>query len=247
MGSPKQDRRQFLNLTLNAALFPLIPDRGIQDKKGYTFLFQGDSITDGNRTRNKDWNHVMGHGFAYMISGRLWADHPRHEFQFYNRGISGNKIPDLEKRWQADTLDLKPDLLSILIGINDVSAFISGDQAMSAEAYEKGYRDLLKKTVEELPGIQLVLCEPFILKVGWIAEKWDIYQTEVQKRQRIVSKLAGEFNAIFIGFQKTFDDALDKAPAEYWVWDGIHPMPAGHELMAREWIRAVSKKLKFIR
>lgn len=213
----------------------------------YTVLFQGDSITDGNRTRNNDWNHVMGHGFAFSVSSRLWADHPGRGFHFFNRGISGNKVADLADRWQKDTLDLNPDLVSILIGINDISANLEGNQAMSAEDYEKKYRGLLRRTVEALPGVQLVLCEPFILKVGPVAEKWDTYLSETQKRQAIVRKLAAEFNAVFVGFQGVFDQALKKAPAEYWIWDGIHPMPAGHELMAREWIRAVGKKLKFIK
>jgi lysophospholipase L1-like esterase len=98
------------------------------EKKGYTFLFQGDSITDGNRTRNTDWNHVMGHGFAYLIASRLWFDFPEKEFHFFNRGISGNKITDLAARWQADTLDIKSDLLNILVGVNDTEAAVKGNK-----------------------------------------------------------------------------------------------------------------------
>jgi lysophospholipase L1-like esterase len=71
-------------------------------------LFQGDSITDGNRTRDNDWNHVMGHGYACLLASRLWYDHPDKKFHFYNRGISGNKVTDLAARWQTDTLALKP-------------------------------------------------------------------------------------------------------------------------------------------
>ncbi|RDC64004.1 GDSL-type esterase/lipase family protein [Adhaeribacter pallidiroseus] len=93
----------------------------------FTFLFQGDSITEGNRTRNTDWNHVMGHGYAYIIAGKLGYAYPAKNFHFINRGISGNKITDLAARWQTDTLDLKPNLLSMLIGINDVSTFWGGN------------------------------------------------------------------------------------------------------------------------
>ena len=214
---------------------------------GYTFLFQGDSISDGNRTRDKDWNHVMGHGYQYIIASKLWYDFPKKDFHFFNRGISGNKVTDLTVRWQKDALDLKPDLLSILIGINDVSAFLAGEKNFTPEEYEKNYRALLLQTKEQLPGIDFVLCEPFVLPVGRVKEKWTDYSTEVAKRGHIVRRLSIEFDAVFVEFQKPFNNALSKAPAEYWIWDGIHPMPAGHELMALEWMKQVGMKLKFIR
>ncbi|MEP6700442.1 MAG: SGNH/GDSL hydrolase family protein [Bacteroidota bacterium] len=226
---------------------PYVATSANKEGDGFTFLFQGDSITDGNRTRNNDWNHVMGHGYQYIIASKLWYEFPGKDFHFFNRGISGNKVTDLAARWQKDTLELKPDLLSILIGINDVSNFISGDKNYNADQYEVEYRALLQRTKQQLPGVQLVLCEPFVLPVGKVKESWDKYSVEVQKRGEIVKRLSGEFNAIFVEFKSAFDKALSKAPAEYWIWDGIHPMPAGHELMAREWLHQVSKKLKFIK
>ncbi|MEO6718758.1 MAG: SGNH/GDSL hydrolase family protein [Ferruginibacter sp.] len=218
-----------------------------KDGEHYTFLFQGDSITDGNRTRNDDWNHVMGHGYQFIIASKLWYDFPEKGFHFLNRGISGNKVTDLTARWQTDTIELKPDVLSILIGINDTSAFINGNNNFSAERYETDYRALLEHTRQLLPNIQLVLCEPFVLPVGRVKEKWDEYSTEVAKRGGIVKKLSVEFNAVFVEFQQPFNKALLKAPAEYWIWDGIHPMPAGHELMAIEWMRQVGEKFTFIK
>src|SRR5688572_7127052 len=145
---------------------PETMEKTIKEGDGFTFMFQGDSITDGNRTRNNDWNHVMGHGYAYTIASKLWYEFPEKGFHFFNRGISGNKVTDLAARWQTDTLDLKPDVLSILIGINDVSAFIAGNKAYVAEQYEQDYRNLLKQTWQQLPNVQLVLGEPFILPVG---------------------------------------------------------------------------------
>lgn len=145
-------------------------------------------------------------------------------------------------------LDLKPVVLSILIGINDTSAFVFGDKTLTAEQYETGYRTLLKQTKEQLTNIQFVLCEPFILKVSYrVIQNWSVYQTEVEKRQQVVRNLSTEFNAIFVPFQEAFNKALSKVPAAYWIWDGIHPMPAGNELMAREWLSAVRRKLKFIK
>ncbi len=189
----------------------------------------------------------MGHGYAYLIASRLWYDHPARQFHIFNRGISGNKVPDLEQRWQVDTLDIKPDLLSILIGVNDGSAALGGDTSFTIQRYEEGYRSLLQKTREQLPAVQFVLCEPFALPVGRVKDKWEAYRADIAQRQATVKKLSDEFGAIFIGLQGSFNKALSRAPADYWIWDGIHPMPAGHELIAREWIGQVGKRLKFIR
>jgi len=123
----KHSRRSFIKgIALTGAAVTCIPamesfalpgNSGgkIKAGKGFVFLFQGDSITDGNRGRTKDPNHIMGHGYAFSIASRLGADLPEKQFTFYNRGISGNKVSDLAARWQADTLDLKPDVLSILV------------------------------------------------------------------------------------------------------------------------------------
>lgn len=225
------------------AAMPAVTNNGTNGK-GYTFLFQGDSITDGNRTRNNDWNHVMGHGYQYIIACKWWYEYPQKGFHFFNRGVSGNKITDLAARWQTDTLDLKPDLLSILVGINDVAAYIGGNEIFTSAQYEKGYRELLDRTKNQLPAIRLVLCEPFVLPVGRVKENYHQYFAEVQKRQIIVKELATEYNAIHIPFQAAFDKALPHATADYWIWDGIHPMPAGHELMAVTWMQEVSRQLE---
>jgi lysophospholipase L1-like esterase len=252
----KGKRRTFLKTIAALGTFAaILPDAvanlptnyNAEDRDGFTFLFQGDSITDGNRTRDSDWNHVMGHGYQYLIASKWWYDFPQKHFHFFNRGISGNKVTDLAARWQQDTLDLMPNLLSVLIGINDVSAFINGDNNFSAEQYESGYRALLNETKQTLPNIRFVLCEPFVLPVGRVKEKWNDYFSEVKKRQTAVKKMAAEYNAIHVPFQQAFNNALANAPAEYWIWDGIHPMPAGHELMAIEWMQQVTKELKFIK
>ncbi|SDE80092.1 Tat (twin-arginine translocation) pathway signal sequence [Mucilaginibacter pineti] len=215
--------------------------------ENYTFLFQGDSITDGNRTRDLDWNHVLGHGYAYMIAARLWFQLPEKKFHFFNRGISGHTVNDLTARWDKDTIALKPDLLSILIGINDANHAVEGDKSYTIESYTEGYRALLTKTRQQLPQTQLVILEPFILPVGRVKDKWEDFQREVTGRQAAAKKLAAEFDAIFVPLQECFTKAAGKYPPDdYWLWDGIHPMPNGHELMTREWIKHVSKKLKFI-
>jgi len=228
---------------------PLKFDIKSKDKSsdGTIFLFQGDSITDGNRGRNTDPNHIMGHGYAFSIASRLGADYPEKHLAFYNRGNSGNKVSDLANRWQKDCLDLKPNVLSILIGINDVSYFIQTKYNALLDQYEQTYKSLLDRTKEQNPDVLFVLCLPFILPVGKIKDEWEAYQTEIQKRQEIVKRIAQSYNALVVDFQTVMNKACDKAPADYWMWDGIHPTVAGHELLTREWIKVVGKKLRFVR
>lgn len=211
----------------------------LQWPKGSKVLFQGDSITDGGRGRNLDWNHVLGQDYAYLIASRLWYDNIDKQLHFFNRGISGNRVTDLLNRWQNDTLAIKPDILNILIGVNDSLAAINGDKSFTVERYERDYHHLLSITKEALPETKIVICEPFILPVGRVKEHWQDWQGEVKPRQEIAKKLAKEFNAVFIPFQEHFNRALQKAPADYWIWDGVHPMPAGHEMMSRIWIDIV--------
>lgn len=176
----------------------------------------------------------------------MGADFPGKKLKFHNRGISGNKIIDLASHWQADTLNLKPDVLSILVGVNDSSSVVlNWESIVSVEKYEAEYSLLLQKTYELFPNIVLVLCEPFILKVGKVAENWEAYYSDIIKRQTVVRKLATQFNAVFVGFQDVFNKACEKALADYWIWDGVHPTVAGHQLMAREWMKQVGKKISF--
>ncbi|MBB6004631.1 SGNH/GDSL hydrolase family protein [Arcicella rosea] len=213
-----------------------------------TFLFQGDSITDGNRGRNTDPNHIMGHGYAYGVASRIGADFPEAGFTFYNRGISGNRIPDLQKRWKEETLDLKPDVLSLLIGINDVNALIrKPEEAPNLEQFEIGYRDLLDQCKQNNPNILFVLGIPFVYAIKGRKDNWDIWQKETNARAEVIKKIAEEYDAVLIDYPSMFEKAFKNAPDEYWVWDGIHPTVFGHELMAREWIKAVSKRLKFLK
>lgn len=200
---------------------------------GTRILFQGDSITDGNRGRNFDPNHILGHGYQFIIAARYGDVLAERHLVFVNRGISGHKVSDLARRWQTDTLDLKPDLLSILIGVNDLNA------GGTAADYERQYDELIAATVKALPGVKLVLCEPFGLPVGGYKAQWERLRADFAARQAIVNRLGAKYHAPVVHFQKAFDDATRRAPAEYWIWDGVHPTYSGHQLMAEEWIRTV--------
>ena len=200
---------------------------------GARILFQGDSITDGNRGRSPDPNHILGHGYQFIVSAKYGAELAERHLTFMNRGISGNKVSDLAGRWQTDTIDLKPDILSILIGINDLWSGVSADQ------YERQYDQLLADTLKALPQVRLVLCEPFGLPVGAKKETWDKYRSDLAVRRAIVNRLGAKYHAPVVHFQKVFEDATKRAAADYWIWDGVHPTYSGHQLMADEWIRTV--------
>lgn len=193
---------------------------------GAKILFQGDSITDGNRGRNADPNHILGHGYAFIVAAKYGAAFPELQLDFMNRGVSGNTVLELEKRWQKETIDLRPDMLSILIGVND------DGRGISLEQYEQVYNKLLKEAKKANPNIKLVIGEPF-----W-NPKISLSQTQLG-RQAIAAKLAKQYGAAFVPYQQRFNEAAKRAPADYWVWDSVHPTYRGHQLMADEWERVV--------
>jgi lysophospholipase L1-like esterase len=214
----------------NKSLAPIMPSF----EQGNTILFQGDSITDGSRGRSADPNHILGHGYAFIIAAKYGEQLAERNLTFVNRGISGNKVSDLAGRWQNDTLNIKPDTLSILIGVND------SEMGISAEQYEVDYDKLLHDTISALPQVLFVLCEPFTLPGARHAGDWDIWRANIQGKQDAVARLAVKYNAPLARFQKAFDQAARRAPAQYWIWDTIHPTYAGHQIMADEWVQAVN-------
>jgi lysophospholipase L1-like esterase len=202
--------------------------------QGARILFQGDSITDGNRGRSEDPNHILGHGYAFIIAARWGCQLPEKQLTFINRGVSGNTVRDLAARWKGDAIDLKPDLLSILIGVNDLGG-------VPPDEYEAVYDRLLEDTARALPGVKLVLGEPFGLPVGGLKDRWDECRAQLAKRQEIVARLAAKHGAALVRYQKAFDEAVRRAPADYWIWDGVHPTYSGHQVMADEWVRTVDR------
>lgn len=205
------------------------------EKQG-RILFQGDSITDGNRGRNEDPNHILGHGYAFIIAAKYGAEFPELQLTFLNRGVSGNTVEELSQRWLKDTLDLKPTLLSILIGVNDTARDIPPAK------YEEIYDRLLTEARKANPKLRLVLGEPFTLPKPGNREDYDKWLARIKVRQEIVARLAKKHGAAIARYQKVFEDACKRAPAEHWIWDGVHPTYSGHQLMADEWVRAVQEK-----
>lgn len=204
---------------------------------GQVILFQGDSITDGARSRNDDPNHVLGHGYAYLIASEIGYELADRQPVFVNRGVSGDRASDLYARWNEDAISIKPDLISILIGVNDAWRTMKSEPSGVTDRFERAYRHLLEETIEVLPRTQIVLCEPFILNTGAPAEKWDEWQKLVSHYQHTVRKLAESYGAVFVPIQEAFNEACSRAEASYWLWDGVHPTAAGHELIARQWLK----------
>jgi lysophospholipase L1-like esterase len=128
----------------------------------------------------------MGQDYAYLLAAEIGAESPQRELVFVNRGISGNRVPDLEARWQTDTIALHPQMLSILIGVNDLLA--TGDRAVTLEEYEAGYDRLLAETVAALPGTKIVLGEPFLLPVGKQQAAYAENLAGLKKRQAAVDR-----------------------------------------------------------
>ena len=209
-------------------------------QKDSTILFQGDSITDAGRGRKSEGNannsNALGTGYVYSIATQLLADRAGDGLRIYNRGISGNKVFQLADRWDKDCLDLKPDVLSILIGVNDIWHSLNGNYDGTVEKYEKDYRTLLERTLEALPKVELVICEPFVLRCGAVNDKWF---PEFDQYRAVAKKMSKVSNALFVPFQSMFDDAVKKAPPAHWAGDGVHPSMAGAYLMAQEWLKTV--------
>lgn len=209
-------------------------------EKGNTILFQGDSITDAGREKEKELPNSprsFGSGYAFLAASDLLNALPEKDLTIYNRGVSGNKVYQLADRWQKDCIDLKPDVLSILIGVNDYWHFRNGKYDGTVEIYENDLRKLLISTKEKFPNLKLVICEPFaVLSTSAVDETWVDPMNGFQRSAKIIAK---EFNAIWVPFQQVFDEAVKHAPATYWTGDGVHPAMPGAQLMAEAWLRAV--------
>ncbi|MCA9179623.1 MAG: lysophospholipase [Planctomycetales bacterium] len=210
----------------------------IELKSGDTILFQGDSITDAGRSRNAGGannGRAMGSGYPILLGSQLLKDHRDKALKVFNRGISGNKVPDLEARWKADCLDLNPSVLSILIGVNDIWHKRAGRYDGTVKQYEEGFLKLVQSTLEALPSVRIVICEPFVLRCGAITDEWF---PEFDERRAAAATVARETKSLWVPFQSMFDAAV-KAGTEpaYWAGDGVHPSMAGHALMAETWTK----------
>ncbi len=207
-----------------------------------TILFQGDSITDAGRKKDRYYAndaYGMGLGYVHQIVTTLLGKHPTKNLKCYNRGISGHKVFQLANRWEEDCLQLQPDILSILIGVNDFWHTLDWGYKGTVETYEKDLRALLDQTKKALPDVKLIIAEPFVLKgTAIVEEKW---YPAFSAYQKVSKQLAKDYDAAFIPLQAIFDKALEVAPVSYWCPDGVHPSLAGAYLMAEAWLATLEE------
>ncbi len=199
-----------------------------QFKENSIILFQGDSITDCGRRRGDQ--DSLGDGYVNLITEILADRLSQSNLKIINRGISGDKIRDLQLRWDADYIGIKPDILSILIGVNDTLI-------TPAEQFEEGYRMLLRESTRAF-NPKIILCEPFLL----LGDN-NAYRDDLNPKIKIVHELSDEFGTLLLPLDKIFREACSLHPPEYWALDGVHPTRAGHTLIAKSWIEYVDKPL----
>ncbi|UIR54964.1 SGNH/GDSL hydrolase family protein [Sphingobacterium sp. SRCM116780] len=251
----KTNRRSFITksiigagLLTNANLFSSQAETITSTKKSKKIsinnndiiLFQGDSITDNGRDRNNNNANdsgALGTGYAHLAAAMLLEEYADKNIKIYNRGISGNRVPDLQNRWQQDTIDLKPTILSILIGVNDFWRTKDSGAINTPEQFKKQYQVLLQKTLDQLPQVKLIIGEPFGVKnVKHVTDSWF---PDFPGYQQVCIEIAKEFNAAIIPYQSIFDDAQKRASGSYWTTDGIHTSLAGASLMSESWLDVI--------
>lgn len=210
-----------------------------------TVLFQGDSITDVGR--NREDFYALGGGYANLVASHLGYEFPN-DYEFINRGVSGNRIVDVYARIKDDIINLKPDYMSLLIGVNDVWHEVTRKNGVDAQKFEKIYTMLLEEVLNELPDIKIMILEPYVLK-GPATEdcdecpnKWEIFDQEVKERAKVAKRIAEKFGFVFVPLQERFDSSSAITNnTSHWTPDGVHPTNAGHELIKRGWLEGLKK------
>jgi lysophospholipase L1-like esterase len=214
----------------------------VKIKKDSTILFQGDSITDaGRKKEDPGFNNsgILGSGYAMLAAAEMLYKYPKQNLRIYNRGISGNKVYQLAERWEKDCISLKPNILSILIGVNDFWHKLNGNYAGTIQTYKDDLKALLDQTKQKLPEVQLIIGEPFAVPgIKAVDEKW---YPAFNDYRAAAKEIATNFEAVVIPYQSVFDKAQQMAPGVYWTHDGVHPTLAGDRLMAEAWLAVVNQ------
>ena len=204
-------------------------------KDGQLVLFQGDSITDMARDRGEP--DSLGGGYPHLLAPWIAAEFPERKIRFLNRGVGGNRVVDLQNRWRKDCLDLKPDWLSILIGVNDTWRRYDRNDPTSVQDFEAGYRHLLDQVHEHLQT-QIILLEPFLLNVS---EKVWRMREDLDPKREAVRRIADDYNTLFVPLDPLFQEVSKHREPAFWAQDGVHPTPAGHALISQAWLKAMGE------
>ncbi|MBQ4073629.1 MAG: SGNH/GDSL hydrolase family protein [Clostridia bacterium] len=206
-----------------------------------TILLQGDSITDAGRDRQND--QKPNWGYASLVTAEIICDYPG-QYQVYNRGVSGDRIVDVYARMKRDIINLKPDYLSILIGVNDVwHEFHESPNGVDDEKFRRVYCMLIEELKAALPELKIYILEPFCLKGTATEAHWDAFDQEVRLRAVSARAVAEKYGLPFIPLQQKLDDLCAYYPADHWLGDGVHPTAAGHEVLKQELMDVLKKDL----
>ena len=240
-------------------------------KDNPVIMFQGDGITDGGRVRGNDPNHVMGHGYAYNVASYLGYTYAEKQYGIYNRGVVFDGVSEMTERWEKDTLEFNPNVVSVMIGLNDVPTELEeGDRNAidAATAYGRKLEELIDSTLKKLPECRIVLLEPVALPLQRI---WQYKPLEGEQEgfkphysinpaacytsvavannikyfQEEVKRIAKEKKLIFVPLQEVFEKASERVDGCYWLWDGSHPTYSGHNLISEKWLEVVQKEITF--
>lgn len=206
-----------------------------------TILFMGDSITDCHRDRNDPAG--MGEGYA-MLAARLLEKKYPGRYTFVNRGISGNRSVDIYERREADIFRVKPDYISILMGVNDVWYGLKYDRGVDVDTYLEVYGSLLEEIKKKLPGTKVMLMEPFVNEGSATAEDIEEFEMGVAMRSEAVQLLCAKFDLPFLSLQSDLYDLEEQKPAGHWTLDGVHPTLNFHQHMADKWVKAFETYMK---
>lgn len=259
------DRRNFFRKATSAAVLAALPSglefpgleidakdkskskplgQGMELPKGSKILFTGDSITDGNRERKyyRLHNHVrsMGHGYVQITSTRLNYDFPDRELKIYNTGINGDTVAKMMERLDTDCIKLRPDVVSILVGVNDFNVEFQKKGKGDPEKFRKEYSKLLSTIKRQLPKVRFVVGEPYAIRGA--REKVDLWYPDFIKYQEVAASVAKEFDAVYIPYQSVYDSVIGDAPERYFSTDGVHPSLAGVRLMSDAWLSYVNPR-----
>jgi len=205
----------------------------IKLEKGMRVLFQGDSITDAGRDREDLYN--LGGGYAVLVAAYLNSKYPELELEFINKGVACECTVDMVKRWDKDTIELKPDVLTFMGGVNDSWRRYDGaDTITTAEEYEKNLRTLIEESKKA--GIKnIVLMEPY-LTMNDEGMKL-MLEEDLADKQKVVRKLAKEYNTEFVPLQDIFNEAQTKRLPDFWTQEGVHPKWPGCGLIAQNLLK----------
>lgn len=199
------------------------------------FVFQGDSITDAGRDRNNI--RSLGPGYAGMVAADMLYKYPG-EYEFINQGISGNRIVDVYARIKSDIINLKPDYLSILIGVNDVWHELDCSNGVDTAKFKKIYSMLIEEIMEALPNVKIFILEPFVLNGSDTEKYYDAFRSGVEEKSTVAREIAEQYGLHFIPLQNKFDEAFLKvSDTSYWTTDGVHARGAGNKIIANELIK----------